>query len=178
MKLKQILLPTLALLIICLAVTAALSVTNHYTKGPIEEQNQKIITQSMEQLLPGATFQKQNDTTYLATKDGATVYVFLTKAMGYKSKVEVMTAVDTNGTVVGVTVVNCSEESPGIGQKVGTDKGFSEQFTGKQGLVNTYDAITGATYSSVAVKDAVNMALEQFRTVQTVSATSVQGGAQ
>ena len=43
---------------------------------------------------------------------------------------------------------------------------------------SSVDAITGATYSSVAVKDAVNLALEQFRTMQTVSATSVQGGAQ
>ncbi len=178
MKLKQILLPTLALFIICLAVTGALSVTNHYTKDAIEKQSQKQLAETMTALLPDYSFTKQNDTTYLATKEDATVYVFLTKAMGYKSKVEVMTAIDNTGTVVGVAVVNCSEESPGIGQKVGTDTGFLVQFTGAKGQVNDYDAITGATYSSKAVKDAVNMALEQFESMQTVSATNVQGGAQ
>ncbi len=178
MKLKHILLPTLALFIICLAVTAALSVTNHYTKDAIEKQAQKQLAETMTTLLPDYTFTKQNDTTYLAAKEDATVYVFLTKAMGYKSKVEVMTAIDNTGTVAGVAVVNCSEESPGIGQKVGTDTGFLAQFTGAKGQVNTYDAITGATYSSAAVKDAVNMALEQFESMQTVSATNVQGGAQ
>ena len=178
MKLKQILLPTLALLIICLAVTAALSVTNHFTKDAIERQSQKQLTETMSNLLPEYTFTRQNDTTYLAAKEDATVYVFLTKAMGYKSKVEVMTAIDTNGKVTGVAVVNCSEESPGIGQKVGTDSGFLSQFAGKEGSVEAYDAITGATYSSAAVKDAVNMALEQFNSLSTVSATSLQGGAQ
>ncbi len=178
MKLKQILLPTLALLVICLAVTAALSVTNHYTKDAIEKQSQKQLNETMSNLLPEYTFAQQNETTYLATKNGATVYVFLTKAMGYKSKVEVMTAIDNTGTVAGVAVVNCSEESPGIGQKVGTDSGFLAQFTGAKGQVNAFDAITGATYSASAVKDAVNMALEQFKTMQTVSTTNVQGGAQ
>lgn len=178
MKLKQILLPTLALLIICLVVTAALSVTNHFTKDAIAKQAQQQITQTMSNLLPEYTFAQQNETTYLATKEDATVYVFLTKAMGYKSKVEVMTAIDATGTVTGVAVVNCSEESPGIGQKVGTDSGFLSQFSGAKGEINNYDAITGATYSSVAVKDAVNMALEQFRTLSTVSATNLQGGAQ
>ena len=178
MKIKSVLLPTLALLLICLAVTAALSVTNHFTKDAIAKQAQQQITQTMSNLLPEYTFAQQNETTYLATRGDATGYVFLTKAMGYKSKVEVMTAVDKTGTVAGVAVVNCSEESPGIGQKVGTDSGFLAQFTGKKGVVDSYDAITGATYSASAVKDAVNMALEQFRTMQTVSATNVEGGAQ
>jgi Na+-translocating ferredoxin:NAD+ oxidoreductase RnfG subunit len=46
MKLKQILLPTLALLVICLVVTAALSVTNHFTKDAIAKQAQQQITQT------------------------------------------------------------------------------------------------------------------------------------
>ncbi len=178
MKLKQILLPTLTLFIICLVVTAALSVTNHFTKDAIEAQSQKQLTETMSNLLPEYSFTQQNETTYLATKEDTTVYVFLTKAMGYKSKVEVMTAIDESGTVTGVAVVNCSEESPGIGQKVGTDSGFLSQFTGANGQISDYDAITGATYSSVAVKDAVNMALEQFETITAETATDVQGGAQ
>ena len=178
MKIKQIVVPTLALMIICLVVTAALSVTNHFTKGPIEEQNQKKVAQSMEQLLPNATFEQQNETTYIAKKENQIFYVFLTQAMGYKSKVEVMTAIDESGTVVGVSVVNCSEESPGIGQKVGTDTSFLSQFKGNKTAVDSYVAITGATYSSDAVKEAVNLALEQFKTIKTVTPTNAQGGAQ
>lgn len=177
MKIKSIVLPTLALLFICLAVTAALSVTNHFTKDAIAAQNEKKVTDTMEQLLPGAAFTSQNDTTYLAQKDGQTYYVFITKAMGYKSKVEVMTAVTQNGEVEGVAVINCAEESPGIGQKVGTDSGFLAQFSGAAGQIESIDAITGATYSSVAVKDAVNLALAEFSALTTQPPTNA-GGAQ
>lgn len=178
MKIKAILIPTLTLLIICVAVTAALSVTNHFTKDTIARQNQKKITDAMNTLIPDATFTKVNETTYKTQKDGTDTYVFITQAMGYKSKVEVMTAIDEKGQIVGVSVVNCSEESPGIGQKVGTDSRFLSQFTGKSNKVKTMDAITGATYSSVAVKDAVNLALAEFKTLTAVTATDVQGGAQ
>ncbi len=178
MKLKSILLPTVILLMICVIITAALSVTNHFTKDTIAAQNQKKITDTMETLVKGATFEKINDTTYRAEKNGVVTYVFLTQAMGYKSKVEVMTAIDQKGQIVGVSVVNCAEESPGIGQKVGTDSKFLSQFTGKSGKVETMDAITGATYSSDAVKEAVNLALEQFSAMKTVTATNAQGGSQ
>ncbi len=174
MKVKSILLPTLALLIICLVVTGALSVTNHFTKDAIARQSQKQITDAMTRLVPGATFTRGTDTTYLGVKDGQTVYIFLTQAMGYKSKVEVMTAMDENGQITGVAVVNCSEESPGIGQKVGTDNGFLAQFTGKSGTLDTIDAITGATYSSDAVKEAVNLAVAQFESMNLVSPTNAK----
>lgn len=178
MKIKAILLPTLALLMICVVVTAALSFTNRLTKDTIAQQNQQKITQTMELLVPGATFEQVNDTTYIATQNGTVTYVFLTQAMGYKSKVEVMTAIDQNGTVLGVSVVNCSEESPGIGQKVGTDQDFLNGFQGKTDDIDGVDGITGATYSANAVKEAVKEALTLFHALNTVTPTSLAGGAQ
>jgi Na+-translocating ferredoxin:NAD+ oxidoreductase RnfG subunit len=79
--------------------------------------------------------------------------------------VEVLTAFDTQNKVTGVAVTHCADESPGIGQKVGTDEVFLDQYKGYEAN-QKIDAITGATYSS----DAVTAAVEQ-------AVAYVQGGA-
>lgn len=158
MSVKALLKPTLILTAICLVVTAALSVTNFFTQDKIAAAKAETVAAAMERLVPGAAFQELQEGVYEAST-GA--YVFLTSQMGYKSEIQVMTAVDRSGTVTGVTVVDCSEESPGIGQKVGTDMDFIEQFSGQSKQVQA-DAITGATFSSDAVTKAVNDALILF----------------
>ncbi len=170
MKLKEILLPTLVLFLVCGVVTGALSYTNALTKDTIEQQKQQQLQTAMEQLVPGGEYTSldEQNTRYKATVKGETYYIFLTEGKGYKSDLQVMTAIDAAGTVTGVAVTDCANESPGIGQKV-DDADFTAQFTGASGSVESVDAITGATYSSVAVQKAVNAALEQFE-------STVQGG--
>lgn len=180
MKVKSVLLPTLALLLVCLVVTGTLSITNYYTKDAIAAQQQKAVQESMELLIPGGAFEAADEegTVYKAVVSGETKWVFLTQAMGYKSKIQVMTAVNSDGSVLGVRIVNCADESPGIGQKVGTDTAFLAQFAGQAGEIGQLDAITGATYSSVGVQNAVNAALQMFQqlTNHTVTATDTATG--
>lgn len=174
MKLKNILLPTLILLLVCTVVTGALSITNYYTKSAIEAQAQKAIQESMELLIPDASYTALNEekSIYAANKNQQLAgYIFLTEAMGYKSKIQVMTALDSTGTILNVRIINCTDESPGIGQKVATDAGFLAQFAGQQKAIESLDAITGATYSSVGVQEAVQQALDLFETMQIVSVT-------
>lgn len=163
---KQLIAPTLTLLIIGMVVTAALSVTNHFTKDRIAAAKEQTIAAAMAQLIPQATFTKNtpNEQTdvvcYIAAKDGAPVgTVVKTSAIGYKSEIEVLTAFDLQNAIIGVAVTDCADESPGIGQKVGTDDAFLAQFQGKTHAIESVDAITGATYSCNGVQEAVNQAI-------------------
>ncbi len=72
-------------------------------------------------------------------------------------------------TLTGVSFIN-NNETPGLGARI-TEKWFGLQFNGKQGPVtfvaegtngniNQFDAITGATITTTAVKNMVNSTLE------------------
>lgn len=181
MKLKTILVPTLVLLLVCIIVTGALSITNYYTKDAIAAQSQKAIQESMELLVPNASYTalNQEKTIYTANQNGEIIgYIFITEAMGYKSKIQVMTALDHTGSVLNIRILNCADESPGIGQKVATDTGFLAQFSGQQKTVESLDAITGATYSSIGVQEAVQQALDLFQNLTKGTVTQTDAAAQ
>jgi electron transport complex protein RnfG len=107
---------------------------------------------------------------------GKTVgYLFVTKAYGYGSDVSVMSAV-MDGKVIGVDVLDASNETPGLGQNV-TKKEFIDQFDGTDETLevvkndpankNQVEAVTGATKSSNAVATSVKEALALFEQVAT-----------
>ncbi|MEG0373380.1 MAG: FMN-binding protein, partial [Enterococcus sp.] len=97
-------------------------------------------------------------------------YLFITEAYGYGSEVSVMSAI-ADGKVVGVDILDASNETPGLGQNV-TKKEFVDQFSNLQGSPeivksaptskNQVEAVTGATKSSTAVVKSVEKALALF----------------
>ncbi len=111
---------------------------------------------------------------YYTGKDAAgeaAGYIFETAANGYDGLVLVNTAVDNKGIITGVKVV-ATNDTPGLGTKV-KDAGFVNQFIGKSIKVNltatadenSVQTITGATLSSSAVVNAVNTALELYKSL-------------
>ncbi len=165
-KLKQILLPSFALFIICALVSLALAGTNHITKDTIKKGEQDALQNSLSQSVPSAQNFEQNsiDGTvyYTAIKDGSAIaYVIETSAKGYGGDISVLTAVSLDGNIIKVTVTDASSETTGIGTKV-TDSKFLDSFVGSP---DNADAITGATYSSNGVKNAVKYALEIFEKI-------------
>lgn len=82
-----------------------------------------------------------------------------------------MTAINTDGTVAAIEILDASNETPGLGQNV-TKQDFYTQYSGvKSGVEvvkdgtgsadnNTVNAVTGATISSKAVTKSVNTALD------------------
>lgn len=166
MSKKEIIKPALILTAICFAVAGLLGLTNYITQDKIAKAKADSIAEAMENLVPDARFDQIDQNTYTASNGGEiSAYVFITEEMGYKSKIEVMTAVNAEGSIIGVTVTGCADESPGIGQKVGSEKSFTDQFTGQSTSAEA-DAITGATFSSKAVTKAVNNALEKFSEIK------------
>ena len=113
-------------------------------------------------LLPGAT-----NVTQATAPDGADALwtadqgvIVQTSAEGYHGLISVKVGVLADGTVGGIEVLKEGfEETPGLGERVLTDKEFQAQFAGKSAPV-AVDTLSGATISSEAVIKAVNKALE------------------
>lgn len=174
----EIIVPTAVLASICIVVTLALSSTNMLTENKIATLAEQTQNEAMSKLIEADEYPIQTSSLSsgeidynTAVKDGETVgYIFVVDTKGYGSTVSVMTAVNTDGTIAAVEILDASNETPGLGQNV-TKQDFFTQFTNltdnitviKGGTAsadnNEINAVTGATISSKAVTKAVNEAL-------------------
>ena len=168
-KFKGILQPTLVLFIICLISAASLALTNNFTSNKVREMQQKKIQQAMAEVMPADNYEiAVDDSTakfYKAIKDEKVAgYVAFCSETGYGGEVQTLIAIDSKGAIAKVDVISCDDETPGLGQKIKSDE-FTNQFKGISKSVDfgdSVDAISGATISSTAVKNAVNTALELY----------------
>ncbi len=175
-KNKEIIIPTVVMICICFAVTAALSGTNLLTVQKIADITEQEQNSSMKEVIKADKYEEKTDygfTYYVALKGNKTVgYVFVTSEKGYGGDDKVMTAVGIDGTVKAVKVLDVSNETPGLGQNTG-NKDFYGQYSGHKGGIkvvkngadrnkNEINAVTGATISSKAVTEAVNKALSEY----------------
>ena len=89
----------------------------------------------------------------------------LVTADGYnKGGIQAVVGIDKEGAVTGITFVSVTE-TPGLGTKVQTNPELlADNLTGLKsaGEVDSCDGITGATFSSKGLKNAVKCALEAF----------------
>ncbi len=178
MKAKQIFIPAVLLVVICVIVTGLLAVTNELTKDKIAEMNAAAADEARIAVL-GDT--KYDDTqtkqiadnpydVYVYYNAGHPVaYVFTETVKGYGGDLTVMIGVSFEGAVTGVEITECNET---VGLGANTQKpAFRDQYV-KGEAVDEYvvgqniDAVTGATISSKAVTKAVNAALEQYRIIR------------
>ena len=167
---KTILKPALILTALCLVVTAAVAGVHLLTAGAIAAADKAAAEESMAALIPGESFTELSVDGLASAKayKAQSGYVFVGSAQGYGGPVKVMTAVDNAGAVIGVTVLACDDETPGLGQNA-KKAAFTDQFKGKSGAVELTKnkgeivAVTSATYTSTAVKDCVNKALNDYQ---------------
>ena len=177
---EDIIKPVGVLLAICIIIPLALSVTNKVTAKKIAELEKENSKKNMQSLVSADDFEKCSDggiEYYAAVKGGETAaYIFTESAKGYGGDVSVMTAVNPDGTVAGVAILDVSNETPGLGQNAakesfysqyaGLKKGVSLLKNGAKAENNEVDAVTGATITSTAVTRAVNAALDDFEKVK------------
>ena len=174
----EIINPTAVLTVICIVVTLARSSANLLTQSKIEALTVKTQNEAMAKVLEGEynevtkTVNNNEITYHTVTKESRVIgYIFIINTNGYGGTVSVMTAVNSDGTVAAVQILDASNETPGLGQNV-TKENFYTQFAGmtkninviKGGAANSenneINAVTGATISSKAVTGAVNTALD------------------
>ncbi len=179
LDLKTILRPALTLMIICLIVTAGLGGVDALTKDRIAQLAAEAEQQARAEVLTTAdSFEALSNKLYIG-KDSAGAkigYVIITEASGYGGKVRVMTGIDVDGAVTGVSILS-HNETVGLGANC-TKESFWGQFLGKIPGGNKYtvykfgtaapseggiEAISSATISSNAVVKAINEAVTIFR---------------
>ncbi|MDO4419819.1 MAG: RnfABCDGE type electron transport complex subunit G [Ruminococcus sp.] len=180
-KLKDIIVPTVTLFVICLIVSALLAGTNALTKEPIAQNELKKSQEAMQSVCPDAvSFEGEKGLeieAYKALNESGEVigYAIPVSSKGYGGDVSVMVGISSvdGGMVTGVEVLSHSE-TPGLGANA-TNESFRNQFKdnpslhgfsvvkdGSGGTEGKIDAITGATITSNAVKNAVNEALNIY----------------
>lgn len=187
-KLKEILIPTVSLFVICLCVTALLAVTNAVTKDAIAYQQELSAAESRQGVCPDAVdFEKveydvQGVECYKALDESGNLigYAVSSASRGYGGDVKVMTGINAeDGSVIAINVYDNSGETPGLGVNTSGEK-FTSQFAGLSSGTGVtvdkdagknpdsvaVDSVTGATISSRAVVDAVNQAFDAYNAVK------------
>lgn len=187
-RLKEILIPTVSLFVICLCVTALLAVTNAVTKDAIAYQQERSAAESRQAVCPDAVdFEKveydvQGVECYKALDESGNLigYAVSSASRGYGGDVKVMTGINAeDGSVIAINVYDNSGETPGLGVNTSGEK-FTSQFAGLSSGTGVtvdkdagknpdsvaVDSVTGATISSRAVVDAVNQAFDAYNAVK------------
>ena len=150
--------------------------------NPLILNNQKNeIRQAIFKIFPEAkNYEKkgQGENIFFETKDknGKLLgYAFIAEGNGYQGTIKLMAGMKTDlETMVGIEVLE-SQETPGLGQEITTEK-FESQFKGlkaspeityvknkKPTKPNEIEAITGATISSRAVVSILNEKIKKLK---------------
>lgn len=173
---KEILKTAISLFLICAVAAGILGYVNSITAPTIEANNAAAADEARKSLLPSAeSFEEltlaDGSVGYKGIAAGQTVgFVFTTAGKGYGGDVGVMTAVDTEGKVIGINILEINE-TPGLGMNAKKDS-FTSQFAGQSGTLavnkdgGNIAAITSATITSRAVTSAVNAALADYEEVK------------
>lgn len=159
--------PVLVLLIIAAVVAALLAFVHNVTEPIIEENTRIAAEKARQEVLEGATSfteipydAEQFNITSAYKEDSGLGYVFTSANKGYGGDVVVTVGLDADGNIVGIKA-DVSTETSGVGSKAGAEK-YLSNFMGISGDVDGIDTISGATYSSTAVKTGVASVLEAF----------------
>ncbi len=176
---KEVAVPAITLFLIAAICTAILAVTDSVTAPKIAENNEQTEIATRQLVFADAKsfsdVKTVQDGTYVEALDenGETIgYVFTTTSKGYGGEIKIMTGIGADGKVTGMEIL-AIEETAGLGMNAKKDD-FRSQYVNNSGEFtvvksdagdNEIQALTGATITSQAVTDAVNNAVELFKTV-------------
>lgn len=160
------------LMIFALVAAMLLALVNALTAGRIEENTREKINAARCEVIGDYAFEEVQDDisgaqyitgVYRAMDGEACVgYVYELESRGYGGTVYLCAGVGTDGVVTGVKVSN-HVETKGLGTD--DEKSFIGGFVGLDaaaGAAMQVDAMSGATISSTAVKNAVDEAMTHF----------------
>ena len=151
---------------ICTGIALLLSVVNMLTENVIAENVVKEQNKAVLSIFPDGEEVKEytldsGETVFAIIKDGGIIGCCVNSVgSGYGGDINLMVGIDTDGKVSGISFVSMSE-TPGVGTKV-KGEGFVSQFIGLSEnavIGENVDGISGATFSSKGVAEAVNDAL-------------------
>ena len=159
--------PVVVLVCIALAAGVLLGFVNSKTEPIIEENARIKAEQTRSAVLSGAkgfeeikcdTAALDIDSAYKETSGLG--YVITSSHKGYGGPVVVTVGISPEGKIIRLSV-DVSTETTGIGSKAGRED-YVNRFMGLSGDVSSVDSISGASYSSNAVKAGVSAALAAY----------------
>lgn len=167
---NDLLKPVVVLTIICAVVSAALAAVNNVTAPIIAAAAAEAANAARYELLPEADGFEAIEVEvegvtemYKATNDAGYVISAEGNGFGGNGSVKMMVAYDNEGTILSCKVIDCSAETPGIGDKIVKETWFLEQFLGIKGdQASGVDTISGTTISSRAAISAMDAAYKAF----------------
>jgi len=168
---REMIKPVLVLTLICLAAAALLGAVNKVTAPIIEENALQKAQETRRQVLPGAgSFteiecdKEALDITGAFREENGLGYVISSSHKGYGGQVVVTLGLSPEGKILGISV-DVSTETTGVGSKAGRED-YLSRYIGLSGNADQVDTISGATYSSAAVKSGVQAALAAFEAIK------------
>ena len=165
---NEIIKPVLVLVCICLVVTALLAYINSVTSPIIAKAEQEKTEQAMTEVLADADgFEKleienlPERVTEVYTATNGAGYVFMLTTKGYGGDMKLICGMKADGTIEQCKTLSHAETS-GLGSKTAEDP-YRNQYSGKSAdTLSEVDAITGATISSNAYKNAIVDAFKAY----------------
>ena len=161
--------PIIVLTVICIVIAGVLGVTNAVTAPIIEKAKADAMLATLRQLLPDATGFTELDcgidrVEHVYKDDGGSGYIVLALGKGYAGDVEVTVALDAKGAVAGVSI-DTGSETKTVGGKI-ADESYVSKYYGLTSNAESVDVLSGATYSSHAMQDAINLAFKAYAAVK------------
>lgn len=183
-NLKEIIHPTAVLTLIILVVSGLLVLTYNATKVEQEGDLSANAISAAQTLFPNSesfptldleTLDLDEQITNIVIPDGDDAIGVEITTKGYAKGLVFLVAMDTEGTITGIQIVE-SSETPGLGTQIEAPE-FMDQFTGKNTGPFTdvksapqseteIQVIAGATVSSKAAISSMNLALEMFEPIK------------
>ncbi|MBQ9086044.1 MAG: FMN-binding protein [Clostridia bacterium] len=157
----------IALVSICAVIALILACTNSITKEIIEENEREAVNESLLLVLPeGSGFEELDCSAYAlpATvtdvyREAGGGYVFQMTTTGYSSGMVILCGVSAEGTVSGALCLSSTET-------LGYEKTYGDSVKGATlDTVDSVDAVSGATKTTEAYRNAVKDALTAFATI-------------
>ena len=178
--LKDIFVPVISLLVICIVFTFLLGLTNKATAEKIKLLSLEAEAAARTKVLDTAKSFSEEKTSgeityYEGYDENGTVvgYIFPQETKGYGGVIYMQVGINADGTVHGVEITELSETA-GLGMNAKNQPWFLEQFKDRSGEIGVaknnpadteIQALTGATITSKAVTAGVNKAIVDFNTI-------------
>lgn len=174
--------PIIVLTLIAAVMAGLLGGTNLLTAQRIKTLEEKAEKAAVEKVVKAENYDKAtlkyNETEYTYFKaqngDETVGYAFTLSANGYGGAVKCVVGIDKSGKITAIEITDVSNETPGLGQNAGRVS-FTDQFKGKDKPLsvvksgakeNEVQAVTGATITSKAVTNSVNLAMELYKKIE------------
>ena len=166
----EILKPFIVLVCICLVAAALLGYTHGVTDPIITEMQTKQAQEARLTVLPGAQSFTEVDVDCdelgilsAYKEDSGIGYVVTAQRKGYGGEVVATVGMDQYGNIVGI-LADVSSETQGVGTKVGI-QAYLDNYVGNAHPAQV-DGISGATYSSNAMRESVVAIINSFETIK------------